>query len=306
MALKANHAWWRRLLQSSRHGISQSVLTGEEVPYTGPNWASLYTGVQPEVHGITDAGWLLEGLKYQDIRVNTIFDLIDPLFSQALMTLPLTYPAFPVSGWMVSGFPTPKSLRDCFYPEEVGNLLPDGFVIDHAKCARGMGWDRIEDEAVKLKLKKTFSGVARSHVATFKRIFAEWPVEAAFVGLTYVDRINHLFVQKDASLLAAYSEIFDLVEELVDFCRPETLLICSDHGFAEEKREHDLYGFYLIRDSRSPGGRKDIVITELAPAVLRILGIEGELGIPVDRPKVKIKPGKMQEIKQRLKALGYI
>lgn len=105
--------YFRRLRDSSQFGISRSVLTDENVPLTGPNWATLYTGARPETHGITDAGGLLENLKYQDIRVNTVFDVIDRHHTQSLMTLALIYPAFPVNGWMLSGFPTPSSLKNC-------------------------------------------------------------------------------------------------------------------------------------------------------------------------------------------------
>lgn len=295
-----------RLMERSRYGVSESVLTDEPIPLTGPNWATLYTGAIPEVHGITDAGWLLENKKYQDIRVNTVFDIVDRRLTQSLMTLPLTYPAFPVNGWMVSGFPSPKSLKDCFYPEEIGGLLAPGFAIDLAKCARGMSWDRIEDRAVKLKLKDTFLGLARGHVATFKKIQQARPTEIAFVGLTYIDRMNHLFTQEQEPLAEAYREVFEMIDDLIRFCRPDHLIVCSDHGFAPSVREHDLFGFYLINSPDFKTGRKDVPITEIAPVVLEILDLDEKLGLPVEREKTRIRPGKLREIKQRLAALGYI
>lgn len=295
-----------RLMDGSRFGISESLLTDKPFPMTGPNWATLYTGVEPEIHGITDDGWLLENLKYQDIRVNTVFDIIDRHLTQALMTLPLTYPAFPVNGWMISGFPTPNSLKNCFYPEEVGSLLPSDFKVSYAKCVKGMGWDRINDNRTKEGLKSDFHNLARSHVEAFKDIFRERKTAFAFIGLTYIDRMNHLFIQEDSRLRDAYREVFALIEDLVEFCRPDNMLICSDHGFEADRREHDPYGFYLIRSERFSGGRKDIPITGIAPSILKILGLDDELGVPVARDKVEIKTGKLKEIKQRLKALGYI
>lgn len=298
--------YFRRLRDNSQFGISRSVLTDEDFPLTGPNWATLYTGVQPATHGITDAGWLLDNLKYQDIRVNTVFDVIDRHHTQTLMTLPLTYPAFPVNGWMVSGFPTPDSLKNCFYPEDIGGLLPTGFKVSHAKCVRGMGWDRIRDIKVKRDLKSRFHSLAGSHIETFKAIYQARNTEAAFLGLTYIDRMNHLFIQKDPELQDAYRETFNFLEDLIRFCRPDNIIICSDHGFREDRREHDLSGFYLIKSGLHGPGRRDISNTEIAPAVLKVLRLKDKLGVPVTRDKVEIKTGKMREIKQRLKALGYI
>jgi predicted AlkP superfamily phosphohydrolase/phosphomutase len=306
MVEKTRNRYFSALMNDSRYGISVSEFTDEPVPYTGPNWASLYTGVVPEKHGITDAGWLLENMKYQDIKVNTVFDIIDKHYTQALMTLPLTYPAFDVNGWMISGFPTPDSLDDCYFPEDIGALLGKKFKISHAKCTRGMSWDSITDPKKKMKFKERFFYLAKSHIETFKNIYSKRNTEIAFVGLTYIDRMNHIFTQKDTALVESYAEMYAILEELISFYRPDNLILCSDHGFEEGVTQHDKYGFYLIRSCIFPKGRKDISITEIAPSVLKILDIDMDLGVPVERAKKKVGAGKLGEIKQRLRALGYI
>ena len=111
MVQKTKNEYMSKLISNSKYGILKSEVTEWGIiPYTGPNWTCLYTGVKPNVHKITDEGWMLHHRKYQDITVNTIFDIIDNHYTQALMTLPLTYPAFKVNGWMISGYPSPKSL----------------------------------------------------------------------------------------------------------------------------------------------------------------------------------------------------
>ena len=48
------------LLKMSKWGCLKSILPeGEKIPRTGPAWASLYTGVTTDEHGMTMGGWLV-------------------------------------------------------------------------------------------------------------------------------------------------------------------------------------------------------------------------------------------------------
>jgi predicted AlkP superfamily phosphohydrolase/phosphomutase len=306
MVRKTENKYLSELINDSRYGISVSELIRNSEPFTGPNWACLYTGVKPSSHGITDEGWKLDNEKYQDIKVNTIFDIVDDYYTQSLMTLPLTFPAFKVNGWMISGFPTPNSLENCYYPDDIKFVLGKNFSISFEKCVKGMGWKKINEPKEKLNLKKMFNRLAKNHVKTFKKIYSKRSTDIVFLGLTYIDRVNHLYTQKEHKLREAYLEIYEIIEDLIKFCKPESLVICSDHGFKEDESKHDEFGFYLIRSPHFNKKRKDISIINIAPSILKILGIKDGLGKPVKRERKKIGGRQEQEMKERLKALGYI
>lgn len=317
---KTKNKFFSRLTKESKYGISKSELTNEEVPFTGPNWACLYTGVKPEVHGITDEGWMLKNQKYNDIKVNTIFDLIDKHYSQSLMTLPLTFPAFEVNGWMISGFPTPNSLDNCYFPKDIINYLEDDFEISYDQCTKSMKWG-FYNQNEKDKLYTTFVNLGQKHVKQFKKIYSEKPTDVAFIGLTFIDRLSHLFPWKgqgftylfsrgSPELKRGYLEVYNMIEELIKFCQPENLVICSDHGIQKKMNSHypnhDRDGFYLIKSNKYKKMREDISIVDVAKHILYILNIKNTLGETIKRGKNKEDKNADCEIKKRLKSLGYI
>jgi predicted AlkP superfamily phosphohydrolase/phosphomutase len=99
-------------------------------PLSAPAWVSFMTGMNPGRHGVfhfraMERGALGAGLIGSwAYRGRTIFDHACRAGLRVLaFRVPMTYPAWPVNGVMVSGFPTPDPRVTYSEPPEVGKLV---------------------------------------------------------------------------------------------------------------------------------------------------------------------------------------
>src|SRR5439155_5222514 len=96
-------------------------------PVTAAAWPSIVTGMNPGMHGI----FRFETLDHEEydrrgefnssdrIAGRTIFDYLGGLGERVLAAaVPMTYPAWPINGRMVSGYPTPRPDQFFTYPPE--------------------------------------------------------------------------------------------------------------------------------------------------------------------------------------------
>ncbi|HEY8684596.1 MAG TPA: alkaline phosphatase family protein, partial [Chloroflexota bacterium] len=91
-------------------------------------WVTFMTGKNSGKHGVymfqdydalsyTYAGRTANSRYFSG---QTIFDVVGEMGgSVSAIRVPLTYPAWPVNGVMVSGFPTPGDTPESFYPPEL-------------------------------------------------------------------------------------------------------------------------------------------------------------------------------------------
>ncbi len=103
------------LLEEGAHGILRSTLP----PLTAPAWISFMTGLNPGRHGIFDFKQVdittyhtsaNEGdvVDLSSIRGHTLWDVLGQHgIRTCVVGFPMTYPAWPINGYMLSGFPAP-------------------------------------------------------------------------------------------------------------------------------------------------------------------------------------------------------
>jgi len=106
---------------------ARASLASTVPPLSAPAWVSFMTGANPGRHGIfhfraMDNGKLGAGLVGSwAFRGATIFDHATRAGLKVVsFRVPMTYPAWPINGVMVSGFPTPDPQRTYSEPPEVG------------------------------------------------------------------------------------------------------------------------------------------------------------------------------------------
>jgi predicted AlkP superfamily phosphohydrolase/phosphomutase len=92
-----------------------ATLRSVECHFTPPAWTTLFTGALPSRHGVYTFGrWNAARREFEevtsaDIRVPTLWELASQAGRRvAAVGVPVTYPATPVEGVMVSGLMTPK------------------------------------------------------------------------------------------------------------------------------------------------------------------------------------------------------
>lgn len=254
------------VMPNLRRFVDAGVATGlaSVVPwYTVPGWSSLMLGANPGRHGVVH--WVhaetadywenrRAGRRFSrsgDFPLPTFWDVAGAAGKRvAIANMPLTYPAWPVNGVMVSGLLTPTG-------EFPGRSYPEGFVdrypeyrvdLRHAKGGEAEGKLPPLPALLREMVAVTES---RKRLMTDLAVGDHDLVVAVFVGM---DRVSHRawpaqerLVSSAATgtsgagegngeiegLLADYYRSLDgVIGSLVDAAGPDaTTLLVSDHGF---------------------------------------------------------------------------
>jgi len=208
-----------------------------EVPWTGPAWTTIYTGLLPEEHGVID-GWgrPIEGSKtFATCEAKYVWDeLAEKGLTVGLFNLPVTYPPRPIPkslsssnppqegekegcrNWMVSGFPAPDPAKHPvtwpgFLQSELvaeGDLIRRYFTdpIQFFTCKiRGqdeaeMGaWYNLALDSGEELVSEVVETVSRHQLQVGLRLFKNHPTDVAFCQFSFLDRIGHLFWFSDSN-----------------------------------------------------------------------------------------------------------
>lgn len=225
---------FRRIIEEGSHGVLNSTM-----PFnTLPAWNSIFTGVNPGKHGITDFVIRKNGLlavpSTRDRMVDSIWGILSRNGVKLIVVNePVTYPPEPINGIMISGFLVPSGARDYAYPSGIldevekhcGKYLPEletGFeqmiIKDPKKGAR-----LIDDFA-----KSTFE--ASSYLAKNY----EWDLLATI--FTSTDRLQHFYFHDEPTILHHYELIDGMISKLTSLDEQANVMVVSDHGFGILKK----------------------------------------------------------------------
>ena len=251
------------LLQEAQAGPMASTL-----PEISPvAWTTFFTARPPGEHGIygfTD----FEPGTYR-VRLNSSSEVRSPCFwdwlslrdrQSVVLNVPLTYPARPLSGVMVSGF-VALDYQRASYPPSVANYLQS---INYRLEA---DFDRVHHH--REAFLEDLSGALAGRSLLLDRFWPE-PWDLFVLVVTDTDRLQHFFLREyteDGPISPYFLDFFrrvdHLVGEVVDRTaqlaregREMTLVMLSDHGFTPVHEEfhlnHWLAARGLLPDSR-PG-----------------------------------------------------
>src|SRR4051812_22802328 len=240
----------RRVLDEGAHGELTSVVPW----YTIPGWASLMTGANPGRHGLLH--WVRSGVgdywesrrtgrpftASTDLGLPTFWDVAGAAGKQvAVVNMPLTFPAWPVHGVMVTGLLTPAG-------DIPGQSHPEGFLADypeyrvdlrHAKGREAEGSLPPLEQLLREMVEVTES---RRRLMTDLTTGDRDLMVAVFVGM---DRVSHRVWPDQERLLAGeesgelerllgeyYRSLDSVIGSLLEAAGPDaTTLFASDHGF---------------------------------------------------------------------------
>jgi predicted AlkP superfamily phosphohydrolase/phosphomutase len=242
----------RRVLDQGAHGELTSVVPW----YTIPGWASLMTGANPGRHGLLH--WVRSGVEdywesrrpgrpftaSTDLRLPTFWDVAGAAGKRvAVVNMPLTFPAWPVNGVMVTGLLTPAG-------DIPGQSHPEGFLADYPEYrvdlrhAKGREAEGSLPPLQQLLQEMVDVTESRRRLMTDLTSGDRDLMVAVFVGM---DRVSHrVWPQQERllagdestwgeleGLLAAYYRSLDsVIGSLLEAAGPDaTTLFVSDHGF---------------------------------------------------------------------------
>lgn len=243
-----------RVIRGGARGVLRSTIN----PNSWPAWVSFMTGMNPGGHGVFSphrmkaGSYSMETVDYRGVKAPAIWDIAGAAGRTCgVINVPVTYPAPPVNGFMVSGFNAPSGLADSVYPEslkeEIFREFPDYDVDIVADI-----WNK----------KKTWGDAQRR--ITDRRLLAKFLHEKYnpdlfIVVFTMSDRIQHVFwgdmdpshpFHKRTSgefadvVPRMYRLLDEAVGELCAMVGPDIpVFILSDHGFLgmREKFHINLY-----------------------------------------------------------------
>lgn len=228
-----------------KNGICGSLLSTYP-PVTPAAWGTFQTGVGPEHHGILD--FLSKEKRHLvhsgSLRVKTIWEYLSQIGKKVVcINLPLTYPPYPVNGYLISGMLTPSVESKFTYPPSLKRKLleaiPDYRPIDNMQIM----------EKFNPQLKTTeFINELISHV-NYRRRAAELLIEPQDWDLFLVhfqtpDLLQHLlwnFIdpsyplydsKKNIEVRKFYRALDKAITSILSKLDNNVLVILmSDHGF---------------------------------------------------------------------------
>ena len=242
------------LIEGGRAGALRSTVPW----YTIPGWTSLMTGVGPFTHGLLhwvtgDPAGYLESLRAGK-RFLTSSDIGRPTFWDAagaggrrvaVVNMPLTYPAWPVQGSMVTGLLTPKGATSgTCHPAGLLDRFPEYLVdLSVSREAEDPDAPGTGDVEVEPYLEELL--VVTDRRRDLAASLLEDDVDLAVVVFVGPDRISHKAWAQQQGVAAGqehgrvgelieryYRELDRAVGVLVRRAGPQaTVMVVADHGF---------------------------------------------------------------------------
>lgn len=222
-------------------GANVAPLTSTFPPYTAPAWTSITTAVDPGRHGVfgfTDSA----GHPVSDASVAAprLWDYVGRAGGRSVVVnMPITHPARPIEGVMVSGMPVPLGAPYTAPGTLAAELEADGYVTDIAVR---------EDATDGVDTIDRLADMTRARGRAIARLATREPWDLLVAVFVLPDRLGHpwwkflvpghrLFDTKEAERVrvaarSALAALDDAVSEVVATLPAGTAVVaCSDHGF---------------------------------------------------------------------------
>jgi predicted AlkP superfamily phosphohydrolase/phosphomutase len=242
-----------RLMEEGAWGDLESTIP----PFTAAAWSTLATGVNPGEHGLIsfqvrdrfNYDRHGEGFVNADHLGITLWEILstqDRLVG--VINVPVSYPARPVNGYMITGMLTPPDAEKSAFPPDLLDRLRLDYMFD-VDFIRGEDGFRAESQVSKSVMLSEVSEMTRKRIEASLCCYQEKSWDLFTVIFTGTDRIFHYFWDDLSSMLedlddpSSFSDIqlqileyFKLVdsgiEALTQACPSHSaVMVVSDHGF---------------------------------------------------------------------------
>lgn len=230
-----------RLMREGSHGELTSC-----VPFqSAAAWVTFMTGKNSGKHGVyMFQDYDAQSYSYVGRTANsryfsgqTIFDIVGQMGGTVTsVRVPMTYPAWPVKGRMISGFPTPGDNAESFYPPELQHQVPAAGTGDEGDFRLLTTEAQMQDLDQQME---RMSGLVKSMMGQKSDLFMvvhRIPDPVHHFFMKFVDRRTPAYDPDDAQ---RWGELIDrfyrkmdaaLGEALDDLTEDDTVFVISDHG----------------------------------------------------------------------------
>lgn len=232
----------KQMMQNGVYGTLKSTYP----PISPAAWTTFATGYNPGKHGTYDfrdydprryscfADTIVDSNAFAG---KSIWDLVGAAGQKVgVITVPVTYPAWRVNGFMVSGYPTPDAAKSFAYPPELGQRIPP--LTEDSAFFKSASQSEVLKELVRIthlrtdvsitELEKDEYGLFimvigatdRAHHDWWKFIDPEHPAYDAREAALYGDYILEVYQAADACI----GKLLEAVDD------DTTVIVMSDHG----------------------------------------------------------------------------
>jgi len=232
----------KRVIEGGVYGKLKSVYP----PISPAAWTTFATGYNPGKHGTYDfrdydtkryscfADTIVDSHAFAG---KSIWDLVGAAGQKVgVVTVPVTYPAWKVNGFMISGYPTPDTGTNFTYPPELGKTIPPlvgdaAFFKSASHHALLKEMDRLNhltaDVSIEQLVKDDYGlfimvigATDRAHHDWWKYIDPDHPAYNADDANRYGDLILKVYQSADACL----GKFLDAIDDETN------VIVMSDHG----------------------------------------------------------------------------
>lgn len=229
------------------------TLRSTRPPVTCPAWPSMYTGVGPGKHGVFSFSYRdprngrVRTASGTDVPLPKLWDLAGQgQRRNAVLNVPITFPAQPLNGVMFSGFVSPDDSPLVSYPPSLANELR----VRHGELKLNwlvLGYRPSDVQKRNAHVRKINDLMAR-RIAQFEDVLDHGEYDFCWFVHEYPDRVYHLYYHlldesfpagQDAAndstrelLYEGHRLLDQSLQRLVERMGPDAnILIVSDHGF---------------------------------------------------------------------------
>ncbi|MEM2146527.1 MAG: alkaline phosphatase family protein [Candidatus Jordarchaeaceae archaeon] len=222
------------LLENGCHGTLISTFP----PNTLPAWTSIFTGVNPGKHGITDFV-IKENGQYK--IANSHYRMVNSLWAilskhnveQIIINEPVTFPPEKIKGIMLTGFSTPPQNRNFVHPI---SIMDEVDKVSHGyQPDLPFGFEKliVEDKNRGFQLISEF---AEKIIQTTKYLSRNYDWQLLVSIITSTDRLQHFYLNDSERISSHYKLLDSFLSQIINYDNQTNIIIVSDHGFGPLKK----------------------------------------------------------------------
>ncbi|MFB6079805.1 MAG: alkaline phosphatase family protein [Haloferacaceae archaeon] len=196
-------------------------------PWTPSAWPSVYTGANPGKHGVfgflSFDGYDWTVVDSTHVREHAIWDLLDLHgFTSVVVNAPITHPPPAIDGAVVPGYVAPE--HPTCHPAGLLDDLREA-IGDYRVYTPSMTETVAPDRKV-----RELAALAESRGAATCYLYDRFDPDFGFVQFQATDTVLHEFPGDREKAARVYEAVDGAIDEILDACRPETVVLVSDHG----------------------------------------------------------------------------
>lgn len=222
---------FERLRDDGAHGELRTTVSTTTVPAI----PAMYTGMNSFSLGIYGFAEGEELVTHADIDAKPVWEYVNDTGIPAnVVNVPTTFPPDKIDGTMISGMMTPSSDSDYTHPPALKERFPD--LHDHPEqdILGICGDSRACIEEHRDELLEIYTDQMRRRFRAFQELDAEQDDGLSLLWVKTSDNIQHFFYDDTDILTRYFTELDELLGEIIEEHEYDTLIVFSDHGFEHQ------------------------------------------------------------------------